>query len=76
MLHAAYGNKNIKYSKDNVSTWKNITFEDGMYSYDDISDFINQVIIENEDEPSNNRVGIKIYFVLTSYRVVVELGNQ
>ena len=26
--------------------------------------------------PSNARVGIKIYFVLTSYRVIVELGNQ
>ena len=33
-------------------------------------------ITENDDQPSNNRVGIKIYFVLSSYRVVVELGNQ
>ena len=47
-----------------------------MYSYDDINDFINVVITENDDQPSNNQVGIKIYFVLTSYRVVVELGNQ
>ena len=75
-INADYGNKTIKYSKDNGSTWKNITFVDGMYSYDDISDYINQVIIDNDDEPSNNRIGVKIYFVLTSYRVVVELGNQ
>ena len=57
-------------------TFKQITFVDGMYSYDDISEYINKVITQNDDEPSNNRVGIKIYFVLTSYRVVVELGNQ
>ena len=47
-----------------------------MYSYDDLSDHINEVITKNDDQPSNNRVGVKIYFVLTSYRVVVELGNQ
>ena len=75
-INADYGNKTIKYSKDNGSTWKNITFVDGLYSYDNISDYINQVIIDNDDEPSNNRIGVKIYFVLTSYRVVVELGNQ
>ena len=75
-INTEYGNNTIKYSKDNGSTFKQITFVDGMYSYDDISEYINKVITQNDDEPSNNRVGIKIYFVLTSYRVVVELGNQ
>ena len=75
-INAEYGNKTIKYSKDNGANWKTVTFVDGMYSYDDLSDYINQVISDNDDQPSNNRVGIKIYFVLTSYRVVVELGNQ
>ena len=75
-INSEYGNKTIKYSKDSGSTWKNINFIDGMYSYDDISDYINNVISANDDQPSNNRVGIKIYFVLSSYRVVVELGNQ
>ena len=73
-INTEYGNN--KYSKDNGKTFKQITFVDGMYSYDDISEYINKVITQNDDEPSNNRVGIKIYFVLTSYRVVVELGNQ
>ena len=75
-INTEYGNNNIKYSKDNGSTWKQITFVDGMYSYDDINEYVNKVITQNDDEPSNNEVGIKIYFVLTSYRVVVELGNQ
>ena len=75
-INAEYGNKTIKYSKDKGSTWKTITFVDGMYSYDDLSEYINQGITKNDDQPSNNRVGVKIYFVLSSYRVVVELGNQ
>ena len=75
-INTEYGNKTIKYSKDNGKTFKQITVVDGMYSYDDISDYINQVITDNDDQPSNNRVRVKIYFVLTSYRVVVELGAQ
>ena len=75
-INAEYGNKTIKYSKNNGSSWKTITFVDGMYSYDDISEYMNQVISDNDDQPSNNRVGVKIYFVLTTYRVVIELGNQ
>ena len=75
-INAEYGNKTIKYSKDNGSTWKTINFVDGMYSYDDLSEFINQVITDNGDQPSNNQVGVKIYFVFLSYRVVVQLGNQ
>ena len=61
-INAEYGNKAIKYSKDNGSTWKTITFVDGMYLYDDLSDYINQVITDNDDEPSNNRIGVKNLF--------------
>ena len=75
-INAEYGNNSIKYSKDNGTGWKTINFVDGMYSYDDLSEFINQVITDNGDQPSNNQVGVKIYFVLSSYRVVVQLGSQ
>ena len=75
-INGEYGNKSIKYSKDGGNSWKDINFVNGMYSYDDLSEYINQVIIENKDQPNNNQVGVKIYFVLSSYRVVVELGNN
>ena len=75
-INSEYGNKSIKYSKDAGNSWKDINFVNGMYSYDDLSEYINQVIIENKDQPNNNQVGVKIYFVLSSYRVVVELGNN
>ena len=74
-INAEYGNKTIKYSKDNGSTWKTTTFVDGMYSYDDLNDYINQVIVQNGDKPDDGN-GIKIYFVLSSYRVAVELMKQ
>ena len=47
-INAEYGNKTIKYSKDNGANWKTVTFLDGMYSYDDLSDYINQVISDND----------------------------
>ena len=75
-INDSYNNNTIKYSKDSGSTWKTITFVDGMYSYDDISDYINQVITNNDDQPSDDKIGIQIYFVLSSYRVVVELGDD
>ena len=39
-INAEYGNNQIKYTKNNGSTWKTINFVDGMYSYDDISEYI------------------------------------
>jgi len=68
-----YGNNKIKYSNDNGSTWKNIQFVNGMYSYNDLSDYIDEVIEDNGDKPEDDKVSIKIYFVLSSYRVVIEL---
>ena len=58
-----------------VQKWETITFVDGMYSYDDLDDYITQSIIQNEDKPSSSK-GINLYFVLSSYRVVIELDNQ
>ena len=75
-INDAYNNKTIKYSKDNGSNWKNINFVDGMYSYDDLSEFIEQVIKSNGDTPEGDAGSVKIYFVLTSYRVVVELAED
>ena len=74
-INDAYNNKTIKYSKDDGSNWKNINFVDGMYSYDDLSEYIEQVIKSNGDTPEGDDGSVKIYFVLTSYRVVVELAD-
>ena len=74
-VNAGYNNNTIKYSPYNSTNWKTITFVDGMYSYDDLDDYITQSIIQNGDKPSPGK-GINLYFVLSSYRVVIELDNQ
>ena len=61
--------------KTEGANWETITFVDGMYSYDDLNDYIRQAIKQNDDKPANG-IAIKLYFVESSYRVVVELGNK
>ena len=65
------GNNQIKYSNDNSSTWETISFIDGMYSYDDLNDYIQAAVAQNDDDKN----GINLIFVLSSYRVIVELKN-
>ena len=45
-VNAGYNNNTIKYSPDNGTNWNTITFVDGMYSYDDLDDYITQSIIQ------------------------------
>ena len=39
-IRQSYGNNQIRYSHDNGTSWETITFVDGMYSYDDIDQYI------------------------------------
>ena len=59
-VNAGYNNNTIKYSPDNGTNWKTITFVDGMYSYDDLDDYITQSIIQNGDKPSSSKASIYI----------------
>ena len=46
-INSTYRNNQIKYSNDNGLTWKTIAFVDGMYSYDDLNDYIfNQLFLK------------------------------
>ena len=77
-IRQVYKNNQIKYSHKGVD-WETITFIDGMYSYDDIDTYIKKymknkghLINDGDDE----KYGINIYFVLSTYRVLVELEND
>ena len=39
-VRAVYGNNTLKWKKKSESAWKTITLPDGMYSYDDINNFL------------------------------------
>ena len=79
-IRQSYGNNKIKYSPNGGTTWKEIVFIDGMYSYDDIDEYIKKVMKNNgdffkkaADNNGINEYGINMYFVLTTYRVLIEL---
>ena len=43
-ITTTYDNNVVRYSPDNGSSWETITFEDGMYSYEDIKMIIYIII--------------------------------
>ena len=78
----SYGNNQIKYSNDNGVNWETITFIDGMYSYDDIDEYIKKYMkdkghfVKDKDGNDTKEYGIDLYFILSTYRVLVELANN
>ena len=74
-INAEYGNNEIKYSPDNGSNWKTIRFLHGMYSYSDLDEYIKQVLVIEGDKGDDD-FDINLIFVLSSYRVVIQLSNN
>ena len=84
-IRQSYGNNKIKYSHDKGTNWETITFVDGMYSYDDIDEYIKKYMKDkkhilntdkNEKDDSKIEYGINLYFILSTYRVLVELHED
>ena len=81
-IRQSYGNNQIKYSHDGGTNWETITFIDGMYSYDDIDEYIKKYMkdkkhfVKDEDGNDTKEYGINLYFILSTYRVLVELANN
>ena len=46
-----------------------------MYTYEDLNDYIHQ-FMEQEGHGSGNNFNINLSFVLSSYRVVIEISNN
>ena len=65
-------NNKIKYSHDGGENWETINFLSGMYSYDDINDYIHQYMVR-EKHATEDKYPINIQFILSSYRVIIEL---
>ena len=74
-INNEHGNNQVKYSPDNGSNWKTINFVDGMYSYDELNDYIHESIEKGGDKSGEN-FNISLTFVLSSYRVVIEISNN
>ena len=81
-IRQSYGNNQIKYSHNKGTDWETITFIDGMYSYDDIDLYIKKYmkdkghLVKDDDDDDQNEYGINLYFVLSTYRVLVALDDN
>ena len=73
-IRQSFGSNTIIYKKG-ASAWKTITFVDGMYSYDDIDQYIKKTLSNNKDI-QGDEYGIHISFVLSTYRVLIELEDD
>ena len=81
-IRQSYGNNQIKYSHNKGTDWETITFVDGMYSYDDIDEYIKKHmknkghLVKDDPDDDKKEYGINLYFVLSTYRILVELDEN
>ena len=78
-IRSSYNNNTIKYTHDGT-TWNTITFTDGMYSYQDIEDYIHQYMDQKShhttDSKGKKNYSINLTFILSTYRVLVSLDGD
>ena len=69
-VNAGYKNQLIKYSSDNGSTFKNITFPAGVWNYTDFNTYIKNITKTGDTYPIN------LAFNDTTFRVTVTLADN
>ena len=69
-VNAGYKNQLIKYSSDNGSTFKNITFPAGVWNYTDFNTYIKNLTKTGDTYPIN------LVFNDTTFRVTVTLAEN
>ena len=72
-ISASNKNNVVRNSPDNGSSWETITLEDGMYSYEDINDYVHQYMVEIGHK-TGDTYPINISFILSTYRVLIEVS--
>ena len=72
-IATTYNNNVVRYSPDNGSSWETITIEDGMYSYEDINDYIHHFMVL-KGHKTGDTYPINISFILSTYRVLIEVS--
>ena len=68
-------NNKIKYTHDGGKNWETINFVDGMYSYEDLNNYIHQYMVR-ETHATKDKYPINIQFILSSFKVIIELDNN
>ena len=78
-IRSSYKNNTIKYSNDRGANWNTVTFKDGMYSYTDINDYLQQYM-EKQNHHTTNQQGNKVFhininFILSTYHVLISFSD-
>ena len=75
-LNPSYANQLIKYSSDNGSTFHNITFKPGVWTYEKFNTYIKNImkIVKSGNTP--NEYPITLEFDDTTFRVTVTLAKN
>ena len=74
-VNPGYGNQLIKYSSDNGSTYKDITFPAGVWVYNDFNTYIKEITaIDGDDD--NKVYPITLEFDDTTFRVAIEIEDN
>ena len=75
-VRAVYGNNTLKWKKKSDSSWKTITFPDGMFTYDDINSFMQKKLGKVDPSDKDSDELFTLFFDSTIYRAVVLLDNS
>ena len=75
-VNSSYNNQLIKYSSDNGSTFKEITFPSGVWNYTDFNSYIKDITKIVRDGNNNNDYPITLEFDNTTFRVTVMLAQN
>ena len=75
-----YQKNEIKYSPDGGTSWETVKFIDGMYTYSDLNDYLNQYM-KRKGHFTTNEKKDKVYcvnltFVLSTYKILVQIDNN
>ena len=75
-----YQNNQIKYSPDCGTSWETVTFIDGMYTYSDLNDYLNQYMKKKghktTDAKKDDVYYINLTFVLFTYKILIQIDNN
>ena len=75
-VNSSYKNQLIKYSSDNGSTFKEITFPAGVWNYTDFNTHIRDITKIVKDGAENNEYPITLEFDNTTFRVTITLAQN
>ena len=75
-VNSSYKNQLIKYSSDNGSTFKEITFPAGVWNYTDFNTYIKDITKIVKDGANNNEYPITLEFDNTTFRVTMALAQN